>query len=464
MLIGVGGSGKRSLARLAAFLSSFDVYQVSLKSNYNENDFKADFNNLYRRSGLKGLPCVFLLSDAQIVDEHFLVSINDFLSSGQIFGLFTDDEQEEIFNSIRSEAKLQGFAESNETLWKYFIDKVRRNLKLVLCFSPVGNILRIRARRFPALFSGTMIDWFHSWPQNALQSVAARFLAEFPTSIAQFMASTHVQVNQVSQEYFLNERRSYYTTPKTFLEYIQFFRHVYEKNQDKIQLELIRLHSGLEKLGSISAQTQILQENLKVTTIEVNTKAERAETALKVVTAEADKVAKEKVCSNTCLTFISWNLCLFRRLPTKNVEKSKRKKPRLRKFKKFVLMNCSCRKNDFQRFNIFPIFCYDHFRSKAEPVLEAARQALEKIDKSQLTELKSFASPPETVKFVMNMVVVLFKWVDEGRIIPESQRTWTEAKNTIGPVEKFVQRLRNFQVGKVSENEENISLSETKRK
>ena len=37
-------------------------------------------------------------------------------------------------------------------------------------------------------------------------------------------------------------------------------------------------------------------------------------------------------------------------------------------------------------------------------MLEAARQALENIDKGQLTELKSFASPPETVKFVMNMV------------------------------------------------------------
>jgi len=46
-------------------------------------------------------------------------------------------------------------------------------------------------------------------------------------------------------------------------------------------------------------------------------------------------------------------------------------------------------------------------------------------------------------------LVVLFKWVDEGRIIPENQRTWTQAKNTIGPVEKFLQRLKNFQVAKV---------------
>lgn len=39
--------------------------------------------------------------------------------------------------------------------------------------------------------------------------------------------------------------------------------------------------------------------------------------------------------------------------------------------------------------------------------------------------------------------------MDENRIIPETQRTWTEAKNTIGPVEKFLQRLKNFQVSKV---------------
>lgn len=60
---------------------------------------------------------------------------------------------------------------------------------------------------------------------------------------------------------------------------------------------------------------------------------------------------------------------------------------------------------------------------------------------------------------------MLFKWVDEGRIIPENQRTWTEAKNTIGPVEKFLQRLKNFQVSKVSEidnyQKSNISFQVT---
>ncbi len=47
---------------------------------------------------------------------------------------------------------------------------------MVLCFSPVGFILRTRARKFPALVNCTAIDWFHPWPQHALQSVSSTFI------------------------------------------------------------------------------------------------------------------------------------------------------------------------------------------------------------------------------------------------------------------------------------------------
>lgn len=34
--------------------------------------------------------------------------------------------------------------------------------------SPVGDALRIRARKFPGIINSTMINWFHSWPKDAL--------------------------------------------------------------------------------------------------------------------------------------------------------------------------------------------------------------------------------------------------------------------------------------------------------
>ena len=47
-----------------------------------------------------------------------------------------------------------------------------------LCFSPVGDGFRGRAKKFPAIINCTVIDWFHPWPQDALLSVASKFLAD----------------------------------------------------------------------------------------------------------------------------------------------------------------------------------------------------------------------------------------------------------------------------------------------
>jgi dynein heavy chain len=49
---------------------------------------------------------------------------------------------------------------------------------VVLSFSPVGNTLRVRSRKFPAVTNATSIDWFHEWPEEALLSVSQRFLGE----------------------------------------------------------------------------------------------------------------------------------------------------------------------------------------------------------------------------------------------------------------------------------------------
>ena len=40
LLVGVGGSGKQSLARLAAFISSLEVSQIQLRKGYGIPDLK----------------------------------------------------------------------------------------------------------------------------------------------------------------------------------------------------------------------------------------------------------------------------------------------------------------------------------------------------------------------------------------------------------------------------------------
>lgn len=50
LLVGVGGSGKQSLARLAAFISSLEVVQIQLKKGYGVNDLKVSLLRVQLKS------------------------------------------------------------------------------------------------------------------------------------------------------------------------------------------------------------------------------------------------------------------------------------------------------------------------------------------------------------------------------------------------------------------------------
>lgn len=79
---------------------------------------------------------------------------------------------------VRDEATKAGRPPTRESVWSYFIQKSASNLHIVLCMSPIGEILKTRCRNFPGLVNNTSIDWFTAWPKQALQAVAGQFLAE----------------------------------------------------------------------------------------------------------------------------------------------------------------------------------------------------------------------------------------------------------------------------------------------
>ena len=73
---------------------------------------------------------MFLLTDAQVPDEKFLVVINDLLASGEIPELFSDEDLENVINGVRNEVKGAGLQDTRENCWSFFIDRVRRQLKV----------------------------------------------------------------------------------------------------------------------------------------------------------------------------------------------------------------------------------------------------------------------------------------------------------------------------------------------
>jgi dynein heavy chain, axonemal len=84
--VGVGGSGRQSLTRLAAFIGGFHLAGIEVGQAYGMPEWRADLRSILREAGEKGRPTVLLLADSQLKDESFLEDINSILNTGEVRG------------------------------------------------------------------------------------------------------------------------------------------------------------------------------------------------------------------------------------------------------------------------------------------------------------------------------------------------------------------------------------------
>jgi dynein heavy chain, axonemal len=137
LLVGVGGSGKQSLTKLAAFICNFQTVSIKVSSSYSTTDLKADLLNWYNKAGLKDEQFLFLMTDSHITNEKFLVYINDLLSSGEVAELYNEDDKQNIVKQVRPKVKAENKPDTQDDCWAWFVEKVKVNLHMALCFSPV---------------------------------------------------------------------------------------------------------------------------------------------------------------------------------------------------------------------------------------------------------------------------------------------------------------------------------------
>lgn len=299
LLVGVGGSGKQSLSRLSSFICQYATIGIMISSSYGMNDLKTDLQTFYMKAGVKDEGLCFLFTEGQITNERFLVYLNDLLSSGEIADLFAAEDVDGIVNNIRPAVKSEGIVDSKDNCWKFFIDRVKRNLHMSLCFSP-GESLRNRARKFPALINCSVIDWFHPWPEDALLSVASKFLAdvemdsdEIRTGVEKFMPYSFKLVNDMSDVILEQERRYIYTTPKSFLELIKLFKVMFSKKYGELENSKDTYETGVVKLTETGEIVGKLEEELKIFAVEVEAKKKSADEQAEIVGGEKVKVEAE---------------------------------------------------------------------------------------------------------------------------------------------------------------------------
>ncbi|XP_076323890.1 dynein axonemal heavy chain 2-like [Tachypleus tridentatus] len=401
-LIGMDGSGRKSLTRLAAYICNYSIFEVEVSRNYGIAEFREDLKNLYWQTGIKKEPTVFLFTDSQVKHEGFLDDINNILSSGEVPNLFKQEEVDKVVSSLKKSVTSGKLSEDKQALFDQFLDQVKDNLHVVFCISPLGESYRKRLLNYPALVRCTTIDWFGEWPEEALVEFALKFLdqahlseseKEMQMNLAKMFSQMQKSVMFMSERMMLEMKRQTYITPQNYIDMVSTYKRLLAQKHKDLGGAIHKLRSGLHKINETREKVELMSRELQDAQIQVARfqkecdeylviivqQKREADEQQKLVSARSEKIAEEEI---TC-----------------------------KKMAEHALEDLN----------------------QTLPALEEAMKALESLNKKDIGEVKSYGRPPALVEKVMEAVMIL-----RG-----SEPTWVEAKRQLGDP-NFINHLMTF--------------------
>ena len=420
LLLGVGGSGRHSLARLAGAVAEMELEAPETTKKFDYQTFRAVTKLVFRKSGIDAKQTIFLLSDNELMSDPFFEDLSNILTSGDVPGLYNSDELRKIRDDVAEKMKkdMQGNAgvmigqqqqtELEELHYGQFTDRVANNLHVILCFSPLGSKFRNSCRDYPAILNTTSIIWFLGWPEYALTEVAKKFVidTEVPVKLqdglAKVISFMHSSATTMALKMRDERRRMFYLTPTHYMDLMKEYLRI--KNEKTKELELIKnkLSTGLLKFKETEKKAEVMTAD---STIKKQKNSEKmrnsSEMAAKLQIQFAENEAQEAI----------------------------------------IKQKAAIR--DKQKEEAEALFhLAEEEIARAEPKLQEAQAALKELSAQQIAEVKNYTTPPPEVQTVLQAVMIII-----GK-----PPTWSAAKKAMADAH-FKETIVTYEVSNLTDSQ-----------
>ncbi|KAM7329251.1 hypothetical protein ACRRTK_010864 [Alexandromys fortis] len=354
------------------------------------------------------------------LDESFVEDINMLLNTGDVPNIFPADEKAELVEKMQTAARTEGekIEVTPLSMYNFFIErpwwKGTNQAYLSLAMSPIGDAFRTRLRMFPSLINCCTIDWFQSWPTDALELVANKFLEDVElddsirTEVVSMCKYFQESVKTLSVEYYNTLLRHNYVTPTSYLELILTFKTLLNSKRQEVDTMRNRYLAGLQKLEFASSQVAVMQ--VELTALQPQLILTSEETAKMMVKIEAE---------------------------TREADAKKLLVQADEKEANAAAAISQAIKNE----------CEGDL-AEAMPALEAALAALDTLNPADITLVKSMQNPPGPVKLVMESICVMKGLKPERKPDPSGsgkmiEDYWGVSRKILGDL-KFLESLKTY--------------------
>ena len=424
VLVGLTGSGRKSLINICAFIKKFKIFLTRGKDeveNYSHKDWIKDIQELYRQTGVRLEDSIFLLNDNNISDEQMYVDLNCIIASGVVYNLFNNEEKAEVLGNARQMKDYEELNNLDDTqFWEYIIKKVREKCRVFICMNPLNKNFTKILRQFPALTNTTM-DFYEKWPEDALFFLAQRELCKdenlnnynspknekveeeskekdkrdslhdsnseknekeneerhlslkklphenIVDKLSHIFAKVFSEINRQSDKYFIQTRKKVIILPKSFLDFIDFFITFKEKYSHKLEEDIKKYKWGVKCIDEAGEQIKKMSELLEKQKPKLLEQQKEIDKTLAEITAQsADAKKAEAECA------INEKIAIERQ---KEAEEKKTKAEEMQK--------------------------------EAEIIKEEIKQKINKIDKKQFMALRSYRQPPKEIVTMMRAICII---------------------------------------------------------
>jgi dynein heavy chain len=272
LLVGVGGSGRKSLTILATILN-----ECAIQTNDNVNDMNVDQWRDHLRTNVIDVvlssngkqPLVFLISDTQINKEQFLEDINSMLNTGEIPNLIDSANLPQYKDNIPEDYKKNKKLTTDSEILSALTELCKATIHIVLCMSPIGESFRKRVLNLPSIVNCSTVDWFLPWPEEALSAVAKHYLHSievedrYLNSIINICVDMQARVTRYAVRYEQELKRFYYVTPMSFIELLNLFKNLLKKRSEEMKKEIVRYENGLNTLEKSEQLVMTMSEQIE---------------------------------------------------------------------------------------------------------------------------------------------------------------------------------------------------------